>query len=68
MSIWIGTGLVVLGAASALLAGVQHVRFLRLVERGDSYRPTRWSLAVIVAVLIALIGGFMAGYLILMRQ
>lgn len=67
MSLWIGTGLVVLGAATALLAGRQYLRFLDLTERGETFRPGRWSLGVVVALLIAFIGAFMAGYLLLMR-
>ncbi len=67
MSLWIGTGLVILGALTALLAGRQHLRFLDRLERGEPMRPPRWSLALFVALVIALIGGPMAVYLMFMR-
>lgn len=63
MSMWFGTSLVVLGAVSALLAAWQHVRFLDRLERGEPYRPRRWSLGVVVAAVVALIGGLTATYL-----
>lgn len=64
-SLWIGTALVVLGAATNLLATLEYRRFLRALEAGETrvYRGT-WSMAVIVAVLLALIGLAMAGYLL----
>lgn len=68
MSIWFGTGLVALGAATAFLAAVQHVRFLDTLERGETYRPSRWSLGVLVAGAVAVIGLLMGGYLVLMRN
>jgi inner membrane protein YidH len=68
LSMWFGTGLVVLGAVTALLAAAQHVRFLDKLERGEPYRPSRWSLGVLVAGVVVLVGGLMAGYLVLMRS
>ena len=68
MSLWIGTVLVVMGAVVTLLAAAQHVRFLDRLERGEPYRPRRWSLSVIVAILLAVIGAVMAGYLVMMRR
>ena len=64
VSIWFGTALVMLGALTAVLAAAQHVRFLNRLARGEPYRPTRWSLGLMVAGVIALIGGLMGAYLI----
>jgi len=64
LSVWIGTTLVVLGVAVNLLAAWEHVRFLRRVDRGEPYRPERWSLAVVVAVVLAACGAVMAAYLL----
>ncbi len=67
MSMWLGNALVAPGAVSALLAAWQNVRFLDRLERGDLYRPRR-SLGVLVAIVVALIGGLTAWYLWLMAN
>ena len=64
LSLWLGTGLVVLGVAVTLLAALQHARILRRLRRGEAYRMPRWSLAVIVAVLLAALGLGMTAYLV----
>lgn len=65
MSLWFGTGLVILGALTALLAAAQHVRFVDGLNRGDTYRPRRWSLGVLVAAVVMVVGVVMVGYLLL---
>ena len=67
MSLYFGTGLVVLGAITAILATAQHVRFVGRLERKELYRPRRLSLGVVIAALVAVIGSFMAGYLLVMN-
>jgi putative membrane protein len=67
MSLYFGTGLVVLGAITAILATAQHVRFVARLERKELYRPRRLSLGVVIAALVAVIGSFMAGYLLVMN-
>src|SRR5262245_7604863 len=67
LSMWIGTTLVVLGVVVNLFAAREHVRFLRRLERGEPYRPERWSLGVIVAVVLAACGAVMASYLVVVR-
>lgn len=67
MSIWIGIAMVVLGATSAVLAVRQHLRFLDRLARGEPYTPSRWSLGVLSAIFIALIGGVMGAYLTFMQ-
>lgn len=56
LSLWIGTALVLLGVAVNLIAALQHFQFLRRIERGDPYRAPHWSLGIIVAVLLAVLG------------
>ncbi|MGE0756932.1 MAG: YidH family protein [Pirellulaceae bacterium] len=68
LSLWMGTGLVVLGAVTAVLAAARHLRFIEQLQRGESYVPSRWSMGVIVAGVIALIGVLMTGYLLLMNH
>ena len=52
-SLGMGTALVLVGVAATLLAAVQHVRFLLRLNRGEPYRPPRWSFGVIVSVVLA---------------
>src|SRR6266404_1045820 len=63
-SLWIGATLVVLGVMVNLLAAVKHVRLLKALERGEPYRPTAWSLGVVVTVVLALLGVGMTAYLL----
>jgi putative membrane protein len=63
-SLWIGTGLVILGIAVTLLAAAQHWRILQGLNRGEDYIAPRWSLGLIVAVLLAILGAAMAAYLL----
>jgi putative membrane protein len=65
VSLWIGTALVVLGVAVNLLAAAEHHRFLRALDQRQPYRPPRWSVGLLVAVVLAGIGLVMAAYLLL---
>ena len=42
----IGLTLILLGVATNFLAGWEHLRFLRRLERGEAAPFPRWSLAV----------------------
>jgi putative membrane protein len=63
-SLWIGTGLVVLGIAVTILAGAQHRRILQRLNRGEDYIAPRWSLGLIVSLLLAILGVAMVAYLL----
>lgn len=63
-SLWIGTGLVVLGVAVTLGAAAQHGRILQRLNRGQAYLAPRWSLGLVVAVLLAILGTAMVAYLL----
>lgn len=63
--LWIGGGLVVLGVVVNVAAAVRHIRLLRLLERGEHYQTTVWSLGVVVTLSLAAIGVVMAAYLFL---
>lgn len=65
LSLWFGAALVVLGVVVNVLAAVQHMRLLRRLERGEPYRPTVWSLGVVVTLLLAAVGVGMTAYLFL---
>ncbi len=66
-SLWIGTMLVLLGVAVNLIAAWEHVRFLRRIDARLPYAPPRWSLSVIVSVILSIIGIAMAAYLVILR-
>src|SRR5947209_1307508 len=63
-SLWIGTGLVVLGVAITLLAAEQYRRILQRLNRGEEYLVPQWSLGLVVSVLLALLGAAMVAYLL----
>ena len=63
LSLWIGVTLVVFGVLVNVLAAVQHIRLLRQLKRGEPYRPSVWSLGVVVTLLLAVLGVVMAVYL-----
>ena len=67
-SLWIGTGLVVLGVAVTLLAAAEHRRVLGRLDRGEDYIAPRWSLGLAVSVLLAALGIAMVAYLLLVSS
>jgi hypothetical protein len=62
-----GTALVALGMLTCAFAAVQHVRFLARFQRGEPWRPSRASLGIVIAFLLAGLGAAMTAYLVLMR-
>jgi putative membrane protein len=65
-SLWIGTSLVIIGVAVCLLAAREHLGFLQRLNQQLPYRAPRWSLGVIVSVLLGILGALMATYLVLL--
>jgi putative membrane protein len=66
LSLWIGTAMVLLGVITNLVAAGQHARLLAHLAP----RPRPWlkpSPATALAVVLALLGGIMVLYLILIR-
>jgi putative membrane protein len=63
-SLWIGTGLVILGVVVALLAAAQHRHILQRLSRGQDYVAPQWSLGLVVAVLLAILGAAMVAFLL----
>lgn len=64
----IGVGLIVLGAAAAAAAAVQHVRFCRTLPAND--RPPQYvtSFAPTVGFTLAAVGAVLAAYLVASGQ
>jgi putative membrane protein len=63
-SMWFGVGLVMLGVAVTVLAAVEYRAVIRRIDRGDPYRPPGWSMGLVTAILLAVLGVAMVGYLI----
>jgi len=68
LSFWFGTGLIVLGVLVNIFSAGSHMRLVHQLERGShpSHRPS--TLALAVAVILAVLGLAMAIYLIRVRD
>jgi putative membrane protein len=63
-SLWVGTTLVILGVSVTVAAAVKHWHTVRRLERGQPIRFRPWSLGMIVAFLLGLLGLLTATYLL----
>ena len=59
-----GVALVLLGVATNALAAVEYRAVVRRIDRGEPYRPPRWSLGLLVAGVLVAVGLAMAAYLV----
>ena len=64
LSLSVGTTLVIMGVVVNVLAAVKHWRDIRRLEAGQTLQTSPWSLGMIVAFLLALLGLLMATYLL----
>jgi putative membrane protein len=64
LSLWVGTTLVILGIAVNVAAAIKHWYTVRRLERGQPLRFRPWSLGMVVALLLGLLGLLTATYLI----
>jgi uncharacterized protein (DUF302 family)/uncharacterized membrane protein YidH (DUF202 family) len=64
LSFWFGTTLIVVGVIVNIVSARQHVRLVRDLNQGGSAINRPSSLAIIVAVILAVVGLAMAIYLI----
>lgn len=63
-SLYIGAGMVILGIAINLLAAIGHIRLLRRLEKGYTYKPSLFSLVMVIALCVAIIGIVMTVHLL----
>jgi putative membrane protein len=63
LSLWVGTTLVVFGVVVNVAAAVKHWLRMRRLERGQPLQFRPWSMEMIVAFVLALIGLLMAIFL-----
>jgi putative membrane protein len=62
-SVWIGTVLVLVGVAVTSYAAFHHWRAIERLERGDTLPRTHSLAVVVLALLLAVLGLFIAAYL-----
>lgn len=67
-SFWFGTALIVLGVVVNVACARNHVRLVRELNEGRSTTGRPSSLALAVAVILAIVGVAMAIYIIVVRQ
>jgi putative membrane protein len=60
-----GTGLIVLGIVVLLIAVWNHKQVVDRMHKGELTLPSRWSLSVIISLLLAALGIGLAVYLAL---
>ncbi len=66
-SVWIGIALVLLGVAVNIAAATRFAGLIRRLHSGEKAKPMRWELAGSVAIIMALIGLGIAGYLLRLK-
>ncbi len=64
VSLWVGTAMVLLGVTVSIGASIKHWQTVRRLQRGQPIAMRPLSLALIVALLLALLGGAIAIYLV----
>lgn len=63
ISQWLGSSLMLMGVSIILCAAVNHARTLRMLDRNETLRFGRWSLGIVVATMLVLVGTFASIYL-----
>jgi putative membrane protein len=64
LSTWIGVALVIAGVLMNLAAAVEHRRFLGRLVQQEPYQPPRFSLSLVSAVALSVLGLMLAAYLL----
>jgi putative membrane protein len=65
LSLLVGTTLVLLGVAVDVAAGIKHWYTIRRLQQGQPLQFRPWSLGMVVALLLGLLGLATAAYLLL---
>ena len=68
LSLWIGVGLIFLGAIVNLIACVTYIRFARRYARGDNRPGVGVSLGAGLSIIMAIVAVVMVIYLILVNR
>ena len=65
LSLWVGTTLVILGVAVDVAEAIKHWYTIRRLQQGQPLQFRPWSLGIVVALLLGLLGLATAAYLLL---
>jgi putative membrane protein len=68
LSLWFGTALIASGVIVSITAGFRHLLLVRDLDRGDAARPHSSSVAVLIALFVALVGIGMTIYLLTVKS
>lgn len=63
LSTWVGSFLIVLGVLVNIFSAIEHARIMRRIKQNQEIEPANWSLAIVVAVVLAAIGVLMTIYI-----
>ena len=66
-TLWVGTALILIGVAVNVLSAVQHLQFVRALKRNAEPVERPATLAVAVALVLAVTGVAMTVYLVFVR-
>ncbi len=66
-TLWVGTALILIGVLVNLFSALQHVRFVQAVKNGTEVVDRPVTLAVVIALILAVTGVAMTVYLVFVR-
>ena len=66
-TLWLGTALILIGVVVNLFSALQHIRFVRAVKRGTEVVDRPVTMAVVIALILAVTGIAMTIYLVFVR-
>jgi putative membrane protein len=66
-TLWVGTALILIGVVVNLFSALQHVNFVRNVKRGVEVVDRPVTMAVVIALILAVTGVAMTVYLVFVR-
>jgi len=66
-TLWVGTALILVGVLVNLFSALQHIRFVRAVKLGTEVVNRPVTMAVVIALILAVTGVAMTVYLVLVR-
>jgi len=66
-TLWVGTALILVGVIVNVFSALHHVRFVRAVRSGVEVVDRPVTMAVVIALILAVTGVAMTVYLVLVR-
>jgi putative membrane protein len=66
-TLWVGTALILIGVAVNVLSAVQHLQFVRAMKSNAALAERPATMAVVIALILAVLGLAMTVYLIFVR-